>query len=181
MPTPAPSTDESRDSERNASGDGTREIILLRHAHAEPGDQGQADAERALSLRGEAEAEAAGRWLAQHACKPQRVICSPARRTRETAERVMEAVGFIETRFDARIYEATPGTLLQVIEDHAGDAACVMLVGHNPGFEELAALLASGQSGDHRGMPPAGIAVLTLPARAAVEPGAGQLREFWSP
>ena len=159
----------------------TREIILLRHAHAESGSPGQADAERPLSLRGEAEAEAAGRWLAEHACRPLRVVCSPARRTRETAERVLEAVGFIETRFDERIYNATPGTLLQVIEDHAGDGDCLMLVGHNPGFEELAALLASGQSGDHRGMPPAGIAVLSLPVDAAIEPGAGRLREFWSP
>jgi len=158
----------------------SREIILLRHAHAEPPDRGQADAERGLSLRGEAEADAAGAWLAQHACKPIRVVCSPARRARETAERVLEATGFIETRFDERIYEATPGTLLQVIEDHA-DSRCVMLVGHNPGFEELAALLDSGQSGDHRGMPPAGIAVLTLPAGVALEPGAAKLREFWSP
>lgn len=170
----------STDTEPATATTTTREIILLRHAHAESGAAGQSDAERPLSLRGEAEAEAAGRWLAQHACRPLRVVCSPARRTRETAERVLEAVGFIETRIDERIYNATPGALLQVIEDHA-DGDCLMLVGHNPGFEELAALLASGQSGDHRGMPPAGIAVLTLPTGASIEPGAGQLREFWSP
>lgn len=160
--------------------DDTREIILLRHAHADPPGPGQGDAERGLSLRGQAEADAAGQWLAQHACRPLRVVCSTARRARETAERVLAAAGFVETRFDARIYEATPGTLMQVIEDQ-GENACLLLVGHNPGFEELAALLASGQSGDHRGMPPAGIAVLSLPAAAALEPGAARLREFWSP
>ena|SRR5690606_28050749 len=167
-----------------ATESATREIILLRHAHAEPPDRGQDDAERALSLRGQAEADAAGTWLAQHACKPLRVVCSPARRARETAERVLQATGLAElrneTRLDPRIYEATPGALLQVIEDHA-DSDCLLLVGHNPGFEELAALLASGQSGDHRGMPPAGVAVLTLPADAVLEPGAARLREFWSP
>ena len=158
----------------------TREIILLRHAHADPAGPGQPDAERALSLRGEAEADAAGQWLGQHACRPLRVVCSTARRCRDTAERVLQAAGFIETRYDARIYEATPGTLMQVIEDH-GDSPCLLLVGHNPGFEELAALLSSGQSGDHRGMPPAGIAVLSLARDAPLEPGAAQLREFWSP
>jgi phosphohistidine phosphatase SixA len=56
-----------------------------------------------------------------------------------------------------------------------------MLVGHNPGFEQLAALLHSGQSGDYRGMPPGGIAVLALPAEAAIEPGIAQLSAFWWP
>lgn len=160
--------------------DETREIILLRHAHADPPGPGMGDAERALSLRGQAEADAAGQWLSQHAFRPLRVVCSTARRARETAERVLAAAGFVETRHDERIYEATPGTLLQVIEDQ-GDCPCLLLVGHNPGFEELAALLASGQSGDHRGMPPAGIAVLTRDGAAPLEPGAARLTEFWSP
>ena len=56
-----------------------------------------------------------------------------------------------------------------------------MLVGHNPGFEQLAALLHSGQSGDYRGMPPGGIAVLTVPVGAALEPGVAQLSAFWWP
>ena len=160
--------------------DTTREIILLRHAHADNAGPGQADIDRSLSLRGEAEADAAGAWLAQHGCQPLRVVCSTAQRTLQAAERVLAAAGFVETRHDARIYGATPGTLMQVIEDQ-GECACLLLVGHNPGFEELAALLASGQSGDHRGMPPAGIAVLSLPSGAALEPGAARLREFWSP
>jgi phosphohistidine phosphatase len=158
----------------------SREIILLRHAHADPSSAGQTDLERGLSLRGQAEADAAGRWLAEHVCRPQRVVCSPSQRTRETAERVLGATGFIDTRTDPRIYEATPGLLMQVIEDNA-DSVSLMLVGHNPGFEELTALLISGQSGDHRGMPPGGIAVLTLPLDAALEPGAAARRAFWSP
>ena len=56
-----------------------------------------------------------------------------------------------------------------------------MLVGHNPGLERLAALLHSGQSGDYRGMPPGGIAVLSIPAGTALEPGAAQLSAFWWP
>lgn len=155
------------------------ELILLRHAHAEPPLAGGSDAERALSLRGEAEADAAAAWLAAHGA-PARVVCSPARRARDTAARVLASAGYVDTREDARIYEATPGELLDVIADHR-DCDRLMLVGHNPGFESLAALLATGQSGDHRGMPPAGIAVLALPRDAALEPGCARLIRFWSP
>jgi phosphohistidine phosphatase len=155
------------------------ELILLRHAHAEPQADGGSDAARGLSPRGESEADAAARWLATHGA-PDRVVCSPARRARDTAARVLGDAGGIDVREDARIYEATPGELMDVIADHR-DCARLMLVGHNPGFESLAALLATGQSGDHRGMPPAGIAVLALPRDAALEPGAARLITFWSP
>lgn len=155
------------------------ELILLRHAHAEPQATNANDADRPLSLRGEAEAEAAGAWLAAHGL-PERVVCSPSRRTRETAQRVLARAGYVDTREDERIYEATPGTLIDVLNDHR-DCARLMLVGHNPGFESLAALLATGQSGDHRGMPPGAIAVLALPREAAIEPGVARLISFWSP
>jgi phosphohistidine phosphatase len=155
------------------------ELILLRHAHAEPMSASGSDAERPLSLRGEAEADAAAAWLASHGL-PERVICSPARRARDTATRVLAAAGYVDTREDERIYEATPGTLLDVIADHR-DCGRLMLVGHNPGFESLAALLATGQSGDHRGMPPGGIAVLALTREGELEPGSARLITFWSP
>jgi phosphohistidine phosphatase len=155
------------------------ELILLRHAHAEPQSSGGTDTERGLSPRGEAEADAAAAWLAQHGT-PARVVVSPARRARDTATRVLSGASDIETREDARIYAATPGDLLDVIADHR-DCDRLMLVGHNPGFESLAALLATGQSGDHRGMPPGGIAVLELPRDAALEPGSARLITFWSP
>ena len=61
-----------------------RELILLRHAHAEPAAAGQADIDRPLSAQGLAEAEAAGRWLAAQGLVPDRVLCSPARRARES-------------------------------------------------------------------------------------------------
>ena len=155
------------------------ELILLRHAHADPQGDSGTDSERPLSLRGEAEADAAAVWLAAHGL-PDRVVVSPARRTRETAQRVLARAGYVDTREDARIYEASPGTLFDVIADHR-DCARLMLVGHNPGFESVAALLSTGQSGDHRGMPPAGIAVLALPREGALEPGCARLITFWSP
>ena len=157
-----------------------RELILLRHAHAEPIAPGQADLDRPLSQTGRAEAEAAARWLAEHELTPDRVLCSPARRARETLEAVLAAVGYVDQRLDDHIYDATAGTLADIADSHR-DAQRLMIVGHNPGFERLAALLHSGQSGDYRGMPPGGIAVLKLPAEAAIEPGIATLAAFWWP
>ena len=157
-----------------------RELILLRHAHAEPAGNGQADLDRALSAEGLAEAEAAGRWLAANRLVPDCVLCSPSRRTRETLEAVLAAVGYVDQRIEPAIYEATPGTLIALADTHP-EAERLMLVGHNPGLERLAALLYSGQSGDYRGMPPGGIAVLALPREGELEPGCVRLITFWSP
>ena len=157
-----------------------RRLILLRHAHAQPQQPGQHDRERELSSTGEAEADAAGRWLQQHAPLPQRLVVSPAARAQSTAQRVLAQMGYLDQRSDDRIYEASPGDLFEVVISHA-EVEVLMLVGHNPGFESLAALLSTGQSGDHRGMPPAGIAELELPAGASVEPGGARLVAFWWP
>lgn len=152
-----------------------REVILLRHAHAESAQPGQPDAERPLSARGVEEALAAGRWLRDKAALPARILCSPALRARQTLE---HALGTVTAASEPRIYEASAGELIALIDDHA-DAARLLLVGHNPGFETLVALLATGQSGDFRGVPPGGIAWFEIDGVA--EPGAGRLEAFWSP
>lgn len=156
-----------------------REIILLRHAHADSAAAGQDDASRPLSLRGEAEADAAGAWLKQHAAAPDRVLCSPAARARTTCERVLAALGYTDLRDEPRIFDATPATLIRVLDDHA-DADTVLLVGHNPGLETLVALLTEGASDSGRGMPPGAVAWLTLPA-GSIEPGSARVRHFWWP
>ncbi|MGY3266275.1 phosphohistidine phosphatase [Lysobacter sp. HA35] len=111
---------------------------------------------------------------------PDVVLISPSRRTRDTLEGVMRATGYIDQRVEPGIYEATPGELIE-IADRYRDTRRVMLVGHNPGVEQLVALMASGQSGDYRGVPPAGVVVLSMPADAALEPGVAELTQFWWP
>jgi len=157
-----------------------RELILLRHAHADPALPGQADIDRPLSAEGLAEAESAGRWLRDRGLVPDCVLCSPARRTRETLEAVLGIVGYVDQRLDPRIYEATPGTLAALADEHC-EVGRLLLVGHNPGLERMAALLHSGQTGEYRGMPPGGIAVLDLRDAAQIEPGAAELSAFWWP
>ncbi|WP_126539924.1 SixA phosphatase family protein [Aerosticca soli] len=152
------------------------ELMLLRHAEAEPGKDDRA---RSLSMRGRDEAAAAGRWLKAHRRLPERVLCSPAMRTVQTAELVLDiAAPELAIELSEAIYEATPGELLALLDQHA-DAGSVLLIGHNPGLERLVALMVEGRSDDFRGMPPAGIAVLHLDD--ALEPGRARLDAFWSP
>lgn len=155
------------------------ELILLRHAEAEPASSGDDDRDRPLSPHGIQEAQAAGRWLASHGGNPERVLCSPAQRTRQTAELALAAIGKAPAaQLADDIYDATPGELLALLDQH-GDAGTVMLVGHNPGIERLVALLVEGRSDEFRGMPPGGLAVLHLDG--ALEPGNARLDAFWSP
>lgn len=153
----------------------SREIILLRHAHAESPAGAQSDAERALSTRGIAEAREAGHWLQQRQLDAMTILCSPALRARQTLE---HALGRDDAIIEPRIYEATAGDLDSLIDEHAS-AQRLLLVGHNPGFETFVALLATGQSGDFRGMPPGAIAWFEVEGEA--EPGSGKLKAFWSP
>jgi len=155
------------------------ELILLRHAEALPANPGEDDRQRRLSGHGEQEARAAGEWLAQHGARPQRVLCSPAERTRGTARLALEAFGQApELAYAEEIYDATPGELLALLDEHVA-VPTVMVIGHNPGIERLVALLVEGRSDEFRGMPPAGLAVLHL--HGALEPGNARLDAFWSP
>jgi len=157
-----------------------KELILLRHAHADPAEAGMPDIDRPLSATGLAGAEMAGKWLQEHGLIPDRVLSSPARRARETLEAVLEHTGYVDQRLDAAIYEASAGELIVLLEAHL-DTERILLVGHNPGLERLVALLNSGQSSDYRGMPPGAVAVLTLTETDGLMPGHAQLDTFWWP
>jgi phosphohistidine phosphatase len=144
----------------------TRRLILIRHAKAEQG--GTNDKKRRLAVRGGADAVAVGEWL-QHAGVTSGVaLVSPARRTAQTwalaAEQVTRAP---RTVFDERIYAATVDDLLAVIHDASAQVRTLLLVGHNPSVELLAAGLDDG-AGDRKAAkamkakyPTSGIAVLT--------------------
>ena len=156
-----------------------RDLILLRHAHADAAGAGQPDLDRPLSATGREEARAAGDWLREHGLLPDRVLCSPSARTRETLASLGD-IGGAPATLEPAIYEASPGTLAALV-DAQRDAERLLLVGHNPGLERLVALMHSGQSGDYRGMPTASVAVLSLPMAAAIEPGIARLAAFWWP
>ncbi len=157
-----------------------RELLLFRHAEAMSAGPDGRDIERPLSLHGEAQARAAGTWLAEQDAIPDAVLCSPARRAQMTADAVGKSLRVTAPQFLPAIYQATPGELLTLVENHAPDARRVLLIGHNPGLEQLLALLTEGRSAGARGMSPATIAWIEL-ADDALEPGRGRLRMIWSP
>jgi len=159
-----------------------RTLILLRHAHAIAPTTNLADSDRPLSEHGLVEANAAGQWLKENGLQPDKVLCSSALRCRQTLETLAHPLGStLDVIFQPRIYEATPGTLIALL-DECWQQSCVLLVGHNPGLERLLALLSSGQSGHYRGMPPASIALLSVPTTlTALEPACARLTAFWSP
>jgi phosphohistidine phosphatase len=118
-------------------------LFLLRHAKSSRKDQSLPDFERPLNGRGKQAAEKIGRYLKRELIVPELVLSSPAARARETIERVAKAAKWsVEVRFDQRIYEAGGLRLLEVISQIENERKAVLLVGHNPGIEELLMLLA---------------------------------------
>lgn len=113
-----------------------RLLILVRHAEAERPTARMRDFDRALTPTGRAQAERAGRWLAGHVSDTGlAVLVSPARRARQTAARMLDGWYGGRITEDARIWDATAGDLLAVTADAGGER--LMLVGHNPGIEQL--------------------------------------------
>jgi len=113
-------------------------LLLLRHAKSSWDDTSLPDFERPLNERGRRAAPLIGELLSKQNLRPELVICSPAKRTRETIALVLKAAGFeTELRYDAGIYEASAEGLTEVISRIETDKNDVMLVGHNPGMENL--------------------------------------------
>lgn len=121
-----------------------------------------------------------GAWLTAQQAAPDAVLCSPARRARMTADAVGRSLRMATARFLPVIYQATPGELLALVENHAPEARQVLLIGHNPGLEQLLALLIEGHSTAARGMTPAMLAWIEM-ADGTLEPGHGRLRMLWTP
>lgn len=121
-----------------------KRLLLLRHAKSSWDDGSLPDHERPLNNRGKKAAPRMGRFLRDRKLVPDLILSSTAVRARKTAEAVAEAGGYSgETRLVERLYLATPGTLLEVAQTEPPDSVQrLMLVGHNPGMEDLVAILA---------------------------------------
>ena len=116
-----------------------RFLYLLRHAKSDWKQPGTEDIDRPLNERGRAAASALGQWMKQQGLLPNWVICSPAARTRETLDplRSLLKIPAKLIDFDDKMYLADLGTLLEVLADSPQDVKDVLLIGHNPGMEEL--------------------------------------------
>jgi phosphohistidine phosphatase len=153
-------------------------LIVMRHAKA--GElPGGPDFERALRPRGLRDSAAAGSWLAEHGFRPGAVICSAARRTRQTWQQVASTLGG-EPAFTAeqRLYEADSEDLVQIIRQTAADVGTLLYIGHNPAAAGLVELL----TGTEPDFPTAAIAVVGLAGDwSALGAGGGELLASWTP
>jgi phosphohistidine phosphatase len=115
-----------------------KSLYLLRHAKAENATAGWTDFDRPLSDRGRQESQAVRRFILNQDLEFDLVLSSTALRARETTEAVISAAGLhSEVRFDQRIYEASSSLLLALLSEVEDKTNALVLVGHNPGLEDL--------------------------------------------
>ena|SRR5215218_7389602 len=136
-------------------------LYLLRHAKSSWKETGLRDFDRPLNGRGREAAPLVGRFIRKKKLRVDLILSSPAARARQTAALVKESAGLsAELRYDERVYEADAARLLEVVTQADDSADAVMLVGHNPGVEELLTFL----TGESRSMTTAALACLSLDA-----------------
>lgn len=163
----------------------THTLVILRHAKSD-WPPGVADHRRPLSERGLRDAPAVGHWLVEQGLIPQAALVSPAARTRRTWELAAAAMPApVPVTYLDSIYAADVQDLLEVVRAVPEDVDTAVLVGHNPGCEELAGVLA-GPGSDPAALqrltvkyPTAGVAVVDLLGPwCGVAPASGTLRSF---
>jgi phosphohistidine phosphatase len=136
-----------------------RTLVLLRHAKSD-WSGGEADIDRPLAKRGRRQAPDAGRWLATNLDGIDLAVISPANRARSTWELASaELAAPPPRRVDERVYAASGDELLAVVQELPDHAETVVLVGHNPGIEDLASRL----TGEWPPMPTSALAVISVP------------------
>ena len=116
-------------------------LLIVRHAKAQP-DAPDGDHARALTDRGRRDARTMGGYLSSLVDVPDAIVTSDARRALETAELVAAGCRFMSSlTVEPDIYGADAASLESIVRQFPDSAACVVIVGHNPGMQDLAALL----------------------------------------
>jgi phosphohistidine phosphatase len=164
-----------------------KRLYLLRHAKSSWKDRSLADRERPLAGRGRRAAKAIAAHLEAEGVRPELVLCSPARRARETLDRVQAAFGEeVDVLYEDALYGATEAGLLARLRVLPRQVGSVMVIGHNPGLWELALALSSegAELAQLREKyPTAALATIDLPADgwSALERGGGDLVAYVRP
>jgi phosphohistidine phosphatase len=159
-----------------------KRLSLLRHAKSSWDDPVERDFDRPLNGRGHRAARRMGEWLRGEGLAFDSVIASPALRVRQTVEDVEAGLGArLSPLWDRRIYMASAATLMDVLRELPEAVGHLLLVGHNPGLEDLLLLLTEGDGGALRReaevkYPTAAFASLDLPADCWADVGEGGAR-----
>jgi phosphohistidine phosphatase len=168
-------------------------LLLLRHAKSSWDNPAVADYDRPLAKRGKKAAPRMGAEIAALGLRPDLIVCSTAVRAQETLALILPELGQPTPKvvYDDAIYMAAPEVLLGVVRKiPAGkdQPQKVMVVGHNPGFEELAEILVGGGDDNAQELmaekfPTCSLAVFTFEAKewSDIAPGSGALIRFLTP
>ena len=163
-------------------------LYLLRHAKSSWDDPVLSDHERPLAPRGRRAAARIAEHLNREGIRPALILCSSSRRTRQTLELVAAALPDAPTHVEADLYGAGEGSLLGRLHRLPDTADSVLLVGHNPGLQDLAVALAEGGDAEtlarlRAKMPTGALATLAAPVTRwrDLRPGGGELVAFVVP
>jgi phosphohistidine phosphatase len=166
----------------------TKHLFVLRHAKSSWDDPGQDDHERPLAPRGRRAVDALASYVSAHEIRPELVLCSSSRRTRETLDGI--AVGG-EHVIDPMLYGAGTEELIGRLRQLPDSMSSAMLVGHNPSAQMLVLRLTNhdrdGSADPHRDavkrkFPTGGLATLSFECDwSELAPGCARLEEFISP
>ncbi|MGH2636126.1 MAG: SixA phosphatase family protein [Actinomycetota bacterium] len=163
----------------------THRLLLIRHAKSSWDDPSLPDRERPLAKRGHRSATRLAAHLRSAGLRPDVVLCSPSRRTRETLERL--ELGDAEIRFEDRLYAASDAELLDAVRRLPEAIGTAALVGHNPGMQDLAIELVGPDLGEpavrvREKFPTGALAVFEIDgAWGDVAPGRARLATFTVP
>jgi len=157
-------------------------LLVLRHAKSSWKETALDDHERPLNKRGREDGPRMGKLVREIGLTPDVIISSGAVRARLTAEAVAEAAGYArDIRFEEALYAASPADILSVLRTATTTTAgTVMIIGHNPGLEELVAHL----TGEQPDLPTAALAQIALPIdrwRDLKGSTRGRLMGLWRP
>src|SRR5690348_13288349 len=127
-----------------------RSLFVLRHAKSSWDDAALADHERPLAPRGRRAAERIAEHLSRTHVEPELVLCSTATRARQTLDLVRPALGSPKVSLEDELYGASAGGLGARLRRVPDDVESVLLVGHNPGLQDLVLELASAGESDRK-------------------------------
>lgn len=162
-------------------------LFLMRHAKAGWAEPGMRDFDRPLEPVGRTDADAIGAAMTASAYVPELVLCSSARRARETLDWVIRHLDSRRVIFTDALYSTDSAGYVDVIRESGDDVDQVLVVGHNPMMEDVAeALSGDGESRARAvlnfGFPTSGLAVIRFSGcLSGVAPGRGYLEAFLTP
>ena len=166
-----------------------RTLMLLRHAKAVPADGKIRDHDRPLASRGQKDAPKIGAYIARHQLLPDRALVSPSRRTRETWDLLGPALGKRTcATFEQRLFDASPQTILDVVQETGTACTTLLVIGHNPSLHRAAVgLIATGDLDAREqlreNLPTSGLVIIEFPFDdwRKLHAQAGRLSHFVTP